>query len=468
MNKEEKQIKMNCFEKNIITKDNHEMNILINIKDNKLCISCYYWNNYIKKTFINYFSLDDLKQISRYFTIFDSELEILNEIIHNQSKEEVFIEVNEEISNRIKLIIPITIKKYPNISFELEEKEKSLEEDLIEKNFAVNNYLNELVIVNFNSKILIGKDKEKHNLKSWISINNKLRAKLLYSFYDIPYKKNENNKNIYDKNINFKETVKNFHSACDDQEKILVICKSKNEIFGGFTPLSFNSKNEYGHDEQSFLFSLNNFEKYSRNYTKGTESIKCHKEYGPCFHNDLNFKKKKINVVEFQRTQYNTPNNWIDINKCILSDDGVLLDSLEIFQIIEEENNIDYKDNNINPKNNKENEFIINTDQNMIENRNISIQIKGENQKEENKKNLEKGKKKYKENNKQNIMNIKKSNDNQIDSIWDDTISKNNKTQENKTLVNKMDNDSTESMKESLNNNDNAEEKEESEDDDLN
>ena len=117
---------------------------------------------------------------------------------------------------------------------------------------------------------------------------------------------------------------------------------------------------------------------------------------------------------------------------------------------------------------NKENEFIINTDQNMIKNTNISIQIKDENQKEENKKNLEKGKKKYKEKNKQNIINIKKSNDNQIDSIWDDTISKNNKTQENKTLVNKMDNDSTESMKESLNNNDNAEEKEESEDDDLN
>ena len=38
---------------------------------------------------------------------------------------------------------------YPNISFELEEKEKSLEEDLMEKNFAVNNYLNELVTVKY-------------------------------------------------------------------------------------------------------------------------------------------------------------------------------------------------------------------------------------------------------------------------------------------------------------------------------
>ena len=39
---------------------------------------------------------------------------------------------------------------------------------------------------------------------------------------------------------------------------------------------------------------------------------------------------------------------------------------------------------------NKENEFIINTDQNMIKNTNISIQIKDENQKEENKKNFRK------------------------------------------------------------------------------
>jgi hypothetical protein len=158
MYKDEKQKNMNCYEKKIITKENQEMNILINIENHKLVINCYYLNNYIKKTFINYFSFDDLKKISRYFTIFDNVEEILNEIIHNKSQKEVYIEGNEENSDQIKLVIPITIEKYPNISFELEQKEKSLEEDLLEKTLIVKHYLNELIIDNFNSKILIGKE----------------------------------------------------------------------------------------------------------------------------------------------------------------------------------------------------------------------------------------------------------------------------------------------------------------------
>ena len=473
MYKDEKQKNMNCYEKKIITKENQEMNILINIENHKLVINCYYLNNYIKKTFINYFSFDDLKKISRYYTIFDNVEDILNEIIHNKSQKEIYIEGNEENSDQIKLVIPITIEKYPNISFELEQKEKSLEEDLLEKTLIVKHYLNELIIDNFNSKILIGKEQEKHNIKSWISINKKLRAELLYSFYDIHYKRNENNKKIYDNNINFEEKVRNFHIACDNKEKILIICKSKNEIFGGYTPLSFSSKDkyEYGHDEESFLFSLNNFKKYSRNYTKGNESIICHKDYGPCFHNDLNFKKKTINIVEFQRTQYNTSDNWVDKNNCFLSYDGILLDSLEIFQIIEEENNLqnnvnDIIDNDEISNDNKESDFIINTDKNMIEEKNISKQLKGKNKNEKNKKGLlEKEKKKYEENSKQNILDIRNSNDNSNFSLWD-TYPKNNKTQENKTFRNKFDNYSTEPNKDSLNNNiDNTEEKEESSDD---
>ena len=58
----------------------------------------------------------------------------------------------------------------------------------------------------------------------------------------------------------FKEKVENFHSVCDNKRCILMICKSKNEIFGGYTPLSFNSLNEYGYDNESFLFSLNKLE----------------------------------------------------------------------------------------------------------------------------------------------------------------------------------------------------------------
>ena len=43
-----------------------------------------------------------------------------------------------------------------------------------------------------------------------------------------------------------------------------MICKSKNEIFGGYTPLSFSTANEYGCDNHSFLFSLTRLEKYPK------------------------------------------------------------------------------------------------------------------------------------------------------------------------------------------------------------
>ena len=130
------------------------------------------------------------------------------------------------------------------------------------------------------------------------------------------------------------------------------------------------------------------------------------------------YKKKTINIVEFQRTQYNTSDNWVDKNNCFLSYDGILLDSLEIFQIIEEENNLqnnvnDIIDNDEISNDNKESDFIINTDKNMIEEKNISKQLKGKNKNEKNKKGLlEKEKKKYEENSKQNILDIRNSNDN--------------------------------------------------------
>ena len=51
-----------------------------------------------------------------------------------------------------------------------------------------------------------------------------------------------------------------------------------------------------------------------------------------------------MNVIKCFQKSYNTPNNWIKIENCFSNSDEILLDSLEIFQIIEEEDII-YKDN---------------------------------------------------------------------------------------------------------------------------
>jgi len=64
----------------------------------------------------------------------------------------------------------------------LNKEEKSPEIILKELNLATNYYKDILTIYNFNSKILMGKNDEKHRIKEWISSNKKLRAIKLYFF----------------------------------------------------------------------------------------------------------------------------------------------------------------------------------------------------------------------------------------------------------------------------------------------
>ena len=315
----------------LTTKENNEMNISIGYKDSKLSITAFFYKNYFKKTFSNSFTLDELKESSSYYKQFNNEKEIINEIVNNKLKGEEKIEGNEETSNVINLEIPLPSTNFSKISFELKQVNKTPEEILNEYKYIINQYENKFKIINFNSKILAGKDLEKETIKIWISPKNKLEAQLLYSFHDVKYKEDTKSKYTYFLDSSIK--VNNFHKACDYKNNILVICKSKNEIFGGYTPLSFNSQDEYGKDNDSFLFSLNKLQKYPKDNYENTDSLWCYKNYGPCFHWDLYFREKKIHAVKFEKKNYLTPEKWIDINNCYVNDEGILLDSLEVFQI---------------------------------------------------------------------------------------------------------------------------------------
>ena len=315
----------------IKTKENNEMEVSIGYEDSKLSIKAFFYKNYFKKTFSNAFTLDELKESSSYYKQFNNEKEILKEIINNKLKGEEKIEGNEETSNVINLEIPLPSTNFSKISFELKQVKKSPQEILYEYKYIINLYENKFRIANFNSKILAGKELEKETIKLWISPKNKLEAKLLFSFHDIQY--NGDNKSKYTYSLKEDINVRNFHKACDNKYSILVICKSKNEIFGGYTPLCFNSLDEYGKDNESFLFSLNKLEKYPKDNYDKTDSLWCYKNYGPCFHWDLYFREKKIHAVKFEKKNYLTPEKWINKNNCYVNDEGILLDSLEVFQI---------------------------------------------------------------------------------------------------------------------------------------
>ena len=78
---------------------------------------------------------------------------------------------------------------------------------------------------------------------------------------------------------------KDFHNYCDNRGPTLTIIKTtNNKIFGGFTPLNFESYGgiKYDKDDQTFIFSLNLMKKYKM-INKEKDAIYCEEKYGPYF-----------------------------------------------------------------------------------------------------------------------------------------------------------------------------------------
>ena len=312
--------KVNKNEPNIRNK----VSVTMEIKNSKLFVQCSYQKNYFTKTFSNSFTLDELKNQCNYFKQFTDETQLLKEIalIKNQNPQlKDFISSNEESSHTIRLNITLPVINYSTIGFNLKEEPKSQNHILSEYKFIIKNYEKKFKIDNFNSIILLDKDAEKEAIKFWISPNKMLNAELLFSFND-KFPNTENGM-----------TVNRFHRECDNKSSILMICKSNKEIFGGYTPLSFDSSDDYKNDNESFLFSINRLEKYPKDSYNRSKSIWCYKEYGPSFHYDLYFRTNKINAVKFDRTNYLTPDNWVNRRNCYTNELGVHLDSLEIYKI---------------------------------------------------------------------------------------------------------------------------------------
>ena len=107
-------------------------------------------------------------------------------------------------------------------------------------------------------------------IKKWIleTVNkNEIKFELLF-------KMSENGTNSID-----------FHKYCDNKGPSLTLVKTtKNKIFGGFTPLSWNTEGKHIEDinNQTFIFSLNLKKKFNM-IKKNEVGIYCSKDYGPRF-----------------------------------------------------------------------------------------------------------------------------------------------------------------------------------------
>ena len=334
----------NSYESLIIVTKHNKIKLIIKVKESNLSFYCYFFRDYIKASFESKFSLDELKKKCLYYNQFTDINEVFKELYFNKKKGQEYIIGNENLDDKIILAIPVEVVKFPTLRFELNRIAKTDKELMEEYKKAIDIYKFKININNFNSQILEIYPEEKEELKAWISPSKKLKAELLYSYYVNCKMIKEKEYEIDSNDRNKIGSIEAFHKVCDNKYGILVICKSKNEIFGGYTPLCFTSSNDYGYDNKSFLFSLNKKEKYPKSSYDNSESIWCYNYYGPCFGWDLYFRKYKMDVLKFEKDKYLTPNNWINTENCYACSDGVLLDSLEIFQIKFEGNNNEEKE----------------------------------------------------------------------------------------------------------------------------
>ena len=290
--------------------NNENLEINLSLKNDFLLISTEMKSNILPTKFFNEFSLsklktnkifdnlDSIEDIFNFLIIMINNNETLNnknliQINNNNNKEN---ENKENNNNNIILSIPTNIKKFNSITFELKkittninneinylfnlikklQKEKEEFQTEIEKNYIkksdlpkiIENYIN--IHINKQifpeSKIIL--PEENKLICNWIS-NKNIQAKFLYRA-----------------SIDG-DSSKDFHNKCDNKGATICFFKLNNGFrIGGFSSISWEKNGGSKKDENAFIFSLDNKEKYClRN--RNENSVFHSGKNGPMFWNGV-------------------------------------------------------------------------------------------------------------------------------------------------------------------------------------
>ena len=287
-------------------------------------------------------NIKKLEELSKDFQESIDKLKVIFETI-NESKEtikndiqKVFTQLRNELNNREDEILLEVENKYNELYFTqdiIKSGEKlprtiksSLEKGkLIEKedNNNLSSFMNDCIVIENNIKdIIIINDNIKkcnnskdikikfipeeegvnnfiENIKKFgelIIIDKKILESTSILYYDIDKQisilywiKEKTNKDNIKFELIFKMSEngsksEDFHKYCDNKGPTLILIKTtKNKIFGGFSPISWNNKggNQFDESNQTFIFSLNLVKKYDMISTK-KKSLKFNSN-GPVF-----------------------------------------------------------------------------------------------------------------------------------------------------------------------------------------
>jgi hypothetical protein len=133
----------------------------------------------------------------------------------------------------------------------------------------------------------------------------------------------------------------NFHSKCDQQlNTVTIILTTAGYIFGGFTPIAWDSSNTYKADNtaKSFVFSLKN----PRNtepkifpLSNASSAIYCHPSDGPRFGNDIDV-ADSCNENTYSSTNLGcsyTNDTGIDGNQVFTGERNFQVKEIEVFTV---------------------------------------------------------------------------------------------------------------------------------------
>ena len=283
--------------------DNIKTLFQFQLKENGLYISTEIKNSLTTQIYYGTFSEEEIKK-NKYFTEYTLE-EIFDELIAKSQMKP--IEAFKE-NDSIKLKIFLLAIKFKDMEFILKPKSKNIEDKFKELYDIVNELKKENIelkqenlqikeqiklLMDFKNKIeekekerereqekkhldldsnILNDAQKKNKIKEFISPNQKIKAELKYRL--------TRDGNSFD----------TFHKLCDNiSPNLLLIKDNKNNIFGGFTKVTWEKKDLTKNDPESFLFSLNKNKKYYQKH-KEYKTIYCYSASGPWFYGgDIGF-----------------------------------------------------------------------------------------------------------------------------------------------------------------------------------
>ena len=328
----------------MISDKNNIFNISFQKYHDFIKINAYSNIKFLKEEYEKIIFLKEAKY-DKYLSLCDSISEVYKQLIYEFEKNS--LNTLLEYNNEIKIIIPVKYISAKSINITISKKlksDKEISEELLKQLENLNEKYNDLKEKNkiFQKIIKFFKKNEnfdKINSSSSIINNDILKILVIIEFLQQEIKKNFSLELIFKMSKNG-DTSKDFHKYCDNKGPTLsLIQTTDNKIFGGFTPLNWNSSDPYEtlRDESglTFLFSLNLLKKYNL-LNKEEDGIRNDISNGPIFGNyDFGLRD---NLKE-GRTYANSKCNFFSNNNLELIDkegdnEFFQIKEFEVFRVI--------------------------------------------------------------------------------------------------------------------------------------